>query len=52
MGTFQTDFTIPNLNREEKRIPISSVVLGSQRVAMSDAIYNVRQKLPPTALIR
>ena len=49
MGTFQTNFTIPNLNREEKRIPISSVVLSSQRVALSDAIYSVRQKnCPPT----
>ncbi len=27
MGTFQTNFTIPNLNREEKRIPTSTVVL-------------------------
>ncbi len=44
MGTFQTNFTIPNLNREEKRIPLSSVVLSSQRVALSDAIYSVRQK--------
>jgi VWFA-related protein len=50
MGTFQTKFTIPNLNREEKRIPISSVVLASQRVAMSDAIYNVRQKLAADAV--
>jgi VWFA-related protein len=50
MGTFQTNFTIPNLNREEKRIPISSVVLSSQRVALSDAIYSVRQKLPADAV--
>ena len=50
MGTFQTNFTIPNLNREEKRIPISSVVLGSQRVALSDAIYSVRQKTPADAV--
>src|SRR6185436_2920494 len=33
IGTFQTNFVIPNLNREEKRIPISTVVLSSQRVA-------------------
>src|SRR5919106_989430 len=46
MGTFQTNFTIPNLNREEKRIPISSIVLSSQRVALTDAIYSVRQKNP------
>jgi hypothetical protein len=50
MGTFQTNFTIPNLNREEKRIPISSVVLASQRVAMSDAIFSVRQKTAADAV--
>lgn len=50
MGTFQTNFTIPNLNREERRIPISSVVLSSQRVALTDAIYSVRQKLPADAV--
>jgi VWFA-related protein len=43
VGTFQTGFTIPNLNREEKRIPISSVVLASQRVPFSEAIYNVQK---------
>jgi VWFA-related protein len=40
IGTFQAGFTIPNLNREEKRIPISSVVLSSQRVDIKDALYN------------
>jgi VWFA-related protein len=50
IGTFQTNFTIPNLNREEKRVPTSSVVLSSQRVALSDAIYSVRQKLPADAV--
>jgi VWFA-related protein len=43
VGTFQTGFTIPNLNREEKRIPISSVVLASQRVPFNEAIYNVQK---------
>src|SRR6266705_5250971 len=32
IGTYQTSFVIPNLNKEEKRVPISSVVLGSQRI--------------------
>jgi hypothetical protein len=50
MGTFQANFTIPNLNREEKRIPTSSVVLSSQRVPLSDALYSVRQKLPADAV--
>ena len=43
IGTFQTNFVIPNLNREEKRIPISTVVLSSQRVAFSEALYNVQR---------
>jgi len=40
IGTYQTTFVIPNLNKEEKRIPISSVVLSSQRVDLKDAIYD------------
>jgi VWFA-related protein len=42
IGTYQTSFTIPNLNREEKRLPISSVVLGTQRVPPGDALYSVK----------
>ncbi len=40
IGTYQTAFVIPNLNKEDKRIPISSVVLSSQRVDLKDALYN------------
>jgi VWFA-related protein len=40
MGTYQTEFTIPNLNKETVRVPISSVVLSSQRVNTRDALYN------------
>jgi VWFA-related protein len=43
IGTFQTAFTIPNLNREEQRLPTSSVVLGSQRVALGEALYNAQK---------
>jgi len=43
IGTFQTNFVIPNLNREEKRIPISTVVLSSQRVAFNEALFNVQR---------
>jgi VWFA-related protein len=50
IGTYQTSFTIPNLAREDKRVPISSVVLGSQRVAATDALYNVKQKLDVQAV--
>jgi VWFA-related protein len=40
IGTYQTTFVIPNLNKEEKRVPISSVVLSGQRVDLKSAIYN------------
>ena len=40
IGTYQTTFVIPNLNKEDKRVPISSVVLSSQRVELKDAIYD------------
>jgi hypothetical protein len=38
IGTYQTVFTVPNLNKEDQGIPISSVVLSSQRVETTDAI--------------
>jgi VWFA-related protein len=40
IGTYQTTFIIPNLNKETKRIPMSSVVLSSQRVNSRDALFN------------
>jgi VWFA-related protein len=40
IGTYQTTFVIPNLNKEEKRVPISSVVLSSQRVDLQEAVYD------------
>ncbi len=44
IGTFQTPFVIPNLNKEVKRVPISSVVLSGQRVDLKDAIYNASKE--------
>jgi len=40
IGTYMQKFVVPNLNKEDKRIPISSVVLGSQRVDFRDALFN------------
>jgi VWFA-related protein len=40
IGTYQTTFVIPNLNKEEKRIATSTVVLGSQRVELNQALYD------------
>ncbi len=44
IGTYQAPFTVPNLNRELQRVPISTVVLSSQRVSLGDALYSVKQK--------
>jgi VWFA-related protein len=38
MGTFETKFVVPDLTTEVKRVPISSVVLSSQRLDMSQAL--------------
>jgi VWFA-related protein len=40
MGTFQTQFTIPDLNKVKQRLALSSVVLSSQKVNVNDALYN------------
>jgi VWFA-related protein len=39
IGTYISKFVVPNLNKEEKRVPISSVVLSSQRLDLRDALY-------------
>jgi VWFA-related protein len=44
IGTYQTTFVIPNLNKEDKRIPISSVVLSSQRVDQQEALYDAEKR--------
>ncbi len=51
IGTYMTKFEIPNLNKEDKRVPISSVVLSSQLAPMKDAIYNVNNKDKGAAVI-
>ena len=40
MGTYQTGFVIPNLNKETRRVPVSSVVLSSQRAELRSALFN------------
>jgi VWFA-related protein len=49
IGTYQTAFRVPNLNKEEQRVPISSVVLGSQRIPLGDAIYSVKNEAAQAA---
>jgi hypothetical protein len=40
IGTYMTPFEVPNLMKEEKKIPISSVVLSSQRVDRKEVLYS------------
>jgi hypothetical protein len=42
IGTYQAAFTVPNLNREERMLPTSSVVLGSQRVPLGSELFTVK----------
>jgi VWFA-related protein len=49
IGTYMSKFVIPNLNKEDKRVPMSSVVLSSQRVAMTDALYTANKDKVQTA---
>jgi VWFA-related protein len=44
IGTYQTTFVIPNLNKVQDRVAISSVVLSSQRVKMTDALFEVMKR--------
>jgi VWFA-related protein len=49
IGTYQAPFTVPNLNKELQRVPLSTVVLSTQRVPLSDALYSVKQKVAAEA---
>ena len=40
IGTYQTSFTIPNLEKTSPGIALSSVVLSSQRADLKDALYD------------
>ena len=44
IGTYMTKFVVPNLDKEQQRIPISSVVLSGQRVDLRDALFTAKEK--------
>lgn len=48
IGTYQTSFVVPNLDRETKKLAISTVVLGARRQPLGEAIYSVKQKVDAT----
>jgi hypothetical protein len=43
IGTFDMKFVIPDLTAEQQRLPISSVILSSQRIDMSQAVFNAEK---------
>lgn len=40
IGTYEQAFVIPNLMKEDRRVPMSAVVLSSQREDLKDAVFN------------
>jgi hypothetical protein len=45
IGTYQTVFIVPNLNKAMKQLPISSVVLSNQRVDTNQALFSTVRTL-------
>jgi VWFA-related protein len=43
IGTFETVFTIPNLNKEVAAVPLSSVVLSSQMAERKEALFDTEK---------
>ncbi len=43
MGTFEHNFIVPDLTTLQTSLPISSVILSSQRTALSDAVFNAEK---------
>jgi VWFA-related protein len=43
IGTYDTKFVVPDLTSEQKRLPISSVILSSQRIDMNQAVFNAEK---------
>jgi VWFA-related protein len=48
IGTFIQKFVVPNLEKEKVWLPTSTVVMSTQRVAPTDALFTVQQKIAAT----
>jgi VWFA-related protein len=42
IGTFQAKFTVPNLEKEKTAVPISTVILSSQRVPIGSELFAMK----------
>lgn len=45
IGTLESSFVVPNLERDGSHVRLSSVVLTNQRAAATDAMFTVKQKI-------
>jgi VWFA-related protein len=43
MGTYEMNFTIPDLTSDQKLLPISSVILSSQRIGLDAAVFSAER---------
>jgi len=43
MGTYEINFIIPDLTGDQKLLPISSVILSSQRIALDAAVFSAEK---------
>jgi len=43
MGTYEINFAIPDLTSDQKLLPISSVILSSQRIALDAAVFSAEK---------
>jgi VWFA-related protein len=50
MGTYEAKFLIPDLTAEAKLLPISSVILSSQRMDPTEAVFNAERNKKLLAL--
>ena len=50
IGTYETTFTVPNLDQETGRVPLSAVVLSGQQVAVGEELHRVEQETEQPAI--
>ena len=43
MGTYEINFAIPDLTSDQKLLPMSSVILSSQRIALDAAVFSAEK---------
>ena len=50
IGTYETTFTVPNLDRVTGRVPLSAIVLSGQQVVIGEELHRVEQETEQSAI--